>query len=813
MVVADDPRQDAAVRDLVVALVRQGVTSTLSRHDGHRYGVLHIDSNLPDVRLAIGGPDENHFVATVLADGRYRAEFDRQMADKGWARVWVPESDDAHERLEPIPDLRGARELPVLIVAGADHDAMVKAIVAVTIDLDDAVIEVDQPADLDAATGTVEDYTVAVLNRGLPGFNVEADGSMYLSIMRSCSGWPSGVWIDPPRRATPDGANFQFEHWSHRFEYAVASGTGDWRDAGIVRAGHDYNNPLVARVLDPHAGSLPPTTSFLEVEPASAVVTVLKPAGTAASRMAGMDVDPAQGVALRLYESSGRPTQVSIRSRWPIAEAGAANVLEEDARPLSPSGASVDLRLEPYEIATIAATLQVTGGEHGESLELAGRGEPAQPVFSDYWLHNKGAAPMGYQAVTVQIRPSFLTGDGPFMVPIVVASERTDEAVAGSVAVVVPPGWEATPSERIYRLAPGAHLAFEATVRPAAGAPAGRYFVAARIEDGADQRHEDVVTVDLRPGGDGTTARRLGDQRSAALAWAVERAHATSGIEPADPSSPNAGARHDPGGELVVRLMSDEISVAPGVSGVLRVSMRNLAASEIRGEAQILSPLETWSTITPLDPGFLRRTGRRDGRRLRRQATGRRRRRDVLGAGEGHVFRATPVFGIRSVHDRRTEERGGARPRRQAVARRPGSRVSGGSDDGPDQGRLAALGSTNRLALAPACRSAGRRARLRLTVDLGPPLSDPRRLARPDLRGIPDPRGLGRCDVACHARPDGRGEHVPQPGPHGEDGHDARPHERRTGDPRDRRRLVRARTRSVRARVRERVRRPARLAG
>jgi alpha-mannosidase len=605
VVVSDDPGHDAAVRDLVVALVRQGVTSTLSRHDGHRYGVLHIDSNLPDVRLAIGGPDENRFVAAVLdeADARYRAELDRQLTDQGWARVWVPEGDDAHQRTEPIPDLRGARELPVLIVAATDRDATVAALAAVTADLDDGVIEVDQPAELDGATGTVEDYTIAVLNRGIPGFNVEADGSMYLSLLRSCSGWPSGVWIDPPRRSTPDGANFQFQHWSHRFEYALAAGAGDWRQAGIVRAGHDYNTPLVGRVLDPHGGSLPATTSFLGVEPASAVVTVLKPAGTAASRMAGMEADPAQGVAVRMYESSGRPTQVSIRSRWPIGEAGTTNVMEEDARPLSPSDTSVDLRLEPYEIATIAATLNATAGERGGTGDLAPRGEPAQPVYSDYWLHNKGAAPMGYQAVSVQIKPSFLTGEGPFTVPIVVASERTDEAVAGSVVLNVPPGWEATPSERIYGLAPGAHLAFEATVTPAAGAATGRYFLAARIVDEAGQRHEDVVTVDLRPGGDGTAGRPASDQRSAALEWAVERALATAGVEPAS-GSPNVGARHDPGGELLVGLMSDGITVEPGRAGVLRVSMRNQAASEIRGEAQVLSPLETWRTITPWTQGF-----------------------------------------------------------------------------------------------------------------------------------------------------------------------------------------------------------------
>ena len=284
---------------------------------------------------------------------------------------------------------------------------------------------VEQPEQLDGATGRTEDYTVAILNRGIPGFNVEADGSLYLSLMRSCSGWPSGVWIDPPRRATPDGANFQFQHWSHTFEYALVAGSGDWRDGGIVRAGHDYNTPLVARSLDAHAGRLPATASLIEVEPASVVMTVMKPGGVPEARMAGMEVDPARGVALRLYESSGRATKATIRSRWPIADASSTNVLEEDDQALRPSGTTVEVGLEPYEIATVAATLQVTASDGTQPTDIAPRAEAAEPVFADYWLHNKGAAPMGYQAVTVQIKPSYLDGDGPYTVPIVVASERT----------------------------------------------------------------------------------------------------------------------------------------------------------------------------------------------------------------------------------------------------------------------------------------------------------------------------------------------------------------------------------------------------
>ena len=148
--------------------------------------------------------------------------------------------------------------------------------------------------------------------------------------------------------------------------------------------------------------------------------------------MASMDVDLGFKRRVALYESSGRPARATICSRWPVGEASLTNLLEEEGHVRS--HATLDVPFEPYEIATIRALLQSTVAEEGARTDLAPRQERAQPVFADYWLHNKGAAPMGYQAVTVQIRPSAVSADGRFTVPIVVSSERTDEAVAGRCA-------------------------------------------------------------------------------------------------------------------------------------------------------------------------------------------------------------------------------------------------------------------------------------------------------------------------------------------------------------------------------------------
>ena len=71
---------------------------------------------------------------------------------------------------------------------------------------------------------------------------------------------------------------------------------------------------------------------------------------------------------------------------------------------------------------------------------------------------------------------------------------------------------------------------------------------------------------------------------------------------------------------------------------------------------------------------------------------------------------------------------------------------------------------------------------------------------RADPRGLADPGRLGAGHRARPDRPDGRCQHVPRTGAHGQDGDDPRPHLRRAGDPGHRRRLVRDRARGVRPR-------------
>jgi alpha-mannosidase len=132
--------------------------------------------------------------------------------------------------------------------------------------------------------------------------------------------------------------------------------------------------------------------------------------------------------------------------------------------------------------------------------------------------------------------------------------------------------------------------------------------VAARITDEAGQVHEDVVTIDLgpeteaEPGGDGRSSEPI--VGSASLARSLERALRTAGIGPGPDTLIDEAGDRKTGGELDVELLTREVRLTAGQPGELRVSVRNQAASEIRGEAQLISPHETWSVIRPWTQGF-----------------------------------------------------------------------------------------------------------------------------------------------------------------------------------------------------------------
>jgi alpha-mannosidase len=589
----------AQARDLVVALARAGVTATTSRADGARYGWLNIDSNLPDFRIVLGDAGSNAVTRELLA----RAE--RAHAGAGYAdalarhgAVWIPADRPLAQVWQPNADLRDLGALPALVVTGP-----VEAIVA---DLADARIEA---VALEPPAEPLTDATVALLTYGLPGFAVDPAGALHLSLLRSCTGWPSGVWIDPPRRTAPDGSPFQLQHWTHEFRYALVSGDGDWRALTLPARGQEYVTPLLPRLVEPPREAppdpLPGTHSFIRVEPARRVLlNALKPAGNPIASGSAAEADPAARVTLRLAESTGLGAVSDVDGALVLRDWRAADLLERDrgparreltgfevatltARPSVAGSGAAGAGAAGSEVTPPDATLPESPAPHAARPEpplLGPAGEGVQPVYSRYWLHNRGPAPAGYLPVTVSASPGLLrTAGEPVEVDVVLASQLRDAEHEGIVTLTVPDGWAAEPGSRVYRLPGGGWQRFTATVTPPPGTPEGLYFAGARLVYNGTAV-EDVVTVAVgEPDG----------------------ALPVPGPVPPDDAvfaGTTATTARDTG--LAVDVVKPEVVLSPGQRGTVGVTLASTARDEIRGEVQLVSPWGIWDHVSGVVRGF-----------------------------------------------------------------------------------------------------------------------------------------------------------------------------------------------------------------
>jgi alpha-mannosidase len=541
----NDPASGDDPRAVMAALAAQGVTATYTRPAGPRYGALDVDSNLPDVRIVLGGPETNPFAEEVLASveaahGPAGVEYREALAAHG--RVFVPSARPLAEVWRPGADLRGARDLPVLIIADDDLAAFLD-------DLTDATIEVRRPGSMTGTDAPLAPHSAALLNTGTPGTVAKAGEALYLNLMRSCSTWPSGVWIDGPLRTAPDGSSLSWQHWSHTFRYSLVAGEGDWRSAGFVRAGQEFNHDLLAQETTAHAGALPSSVSLVTVRPDNVLLTALKPAGNPLAT--GRDGGPLDALTMRLRESEGRPTTAQIELITGIAEAEVTDLLE------SPTGQRLaDTETEPQtETETTMGPLDVVTLRLRPASRLpdapANVADPghAQPVFSRYWLHNDGPAPLGNKPVAVHVSPQQLKLNGTGTLQVTVAT--SGRTATGRLDVLVPDGLRvaATPPKLDYDLADGEYAAWDLQV-DADNAADGTYFLAVRIHDDQGRTWEDAAAI-------------------------------TVGASPqAEP--------------LEIQPTLGPLRLTPGETAQLTVRVRGQAASPVRGVAQVVSPYGTW---------------------------------------------------------------------------------------------------------------------------------------------------------------------------------------------------------------------------
>jgi hypothetical protein len=156
------------------------------------------------------------------------------------------------------------------------------------------------------------------------------------------------------------------------------------------------------------------------------------------------------------------------------------------------------------------------------------------------------------------------------------------EPASGTVELVTPAGITVVPDRDLrYELAPGGYAAWDLTVRVPPGTAPGRYFVAARIRDDLGHLIEDIAMV------------AVGERR-----WPDPELPPEETVELmlADHS---AGAA-----EVNLEVLTPGLHLTPGDQGELLVRLTSGLASELHGEAQLVSPFGTWELLGPWTQGF-----------------------------------------------------------------------------------------------------------------------------------------------------------------------------------------------------------------
>ncbi len=141
------------------------------------------------------------------------------------------------------------------------------------------------------------------------------------------------------------------------------------------------------------------------------------------------------------------------------------------------------------------------------------------------------------------------------------------------------------PGKLPFRLAAGGYAAWDVLVRVPAAADPARHFVAARLIDDAGQLLEDVAVI------------AVGEPELPAIA-----------IDQLLPELEQVGLAEAAEAELT--MISEHLELPPGGSGSILVRLSNATASEIRGEAQLISPHGSWSAHRDWATGFAAEPGR-----------------------------------------------------------------------------------------------------------------------------------------------------------------------------------------------------------
>ena len=165
----------------------------------------------------------------------------------------------------------------------------------------------------------------SLINESKYGYDAKGN-VLRLSLLRS------PTWPDP-----------EADQGHQHFSYALYPHAGSWKEALTVRQGYDFNYRLAAMQVLPHAGKLPGSFHFLDVDQDNVVVTAMK------------KTEDGDGLLVRFYEWAGKGGNVTLTLPPGILSATLANLMEKpEGSPLPVvGGQKITVPVTPFEIQTV----------------------------------------------------------------------------------------------------------------------------------------------------------------------------------------------------------------------------------------------------------------------------------------------------------------------------------------------------------------------------------------------------------------------------------------------------------------------------
>ncbi len=469
---------------LILAFNPHGITLTaFSETDDFNADIFY-----QNFRIAFGTEGEGAYAKQLLADSPEAADYVKrtlEQADYAFCLVWdrqVPQGAPSDEAWNH-GDVRSATvpfafdPIPVLLVYARNSSALQRAVEALTVDLEDEVIELPPEADFIELQAPVPDYTAAVINNGNLGMSVEPGNLVTLSLFHVAA-WSNRyfpkVFVD--------------ENGTRVFHYALYAAPGQVRDCGLLSEAEAFQHGFLPVLQGQHKGTKPKVGTLLSLEGDGGLLLSFKAAGYPAMTGERPENSTTFSAVLRLVEERGRTGRLRLGLPQAPTAAARCNLAEVPFEELEATE-TLDLELKPNALETFKFTFERSLPEVPQVL---GRlVEDCQPVCVRYWELNQGAAPIGNMPVALAFWGPTATMHTNEL-KLGVANNYLDRAIKGTVRIKLPPGTESDKTEIPFELKPQEVLLETVPVFVSHSCPGG-WLVAQLEHEG--QLYQDYVEV------------------------------------------------------------------------------------------------------------------------------------------------------------------------------------------------------------------------------------------------------------------------------------------------------------------------------